>query len=212
MVAAAKALTPLLGPSGPACAMEMSYHIHSSPQGNPLPALGCPACTLPASACSLPPRHRQIPLPLPDLAAAQPCSTPSHCPGAVVSQSPMSVGCRLLGLWGALVGVLLVPTDSASPLVPGFLAVSISDHTTGTSHVAWHTEGQGGTAEGHIHVLLGERSRPFQVLLKHKGPVQSAAAGQYQAPGAHRRCHTALRLSCWHWWICRTRQALPWIM
>uniref|UniRef100_A0A8D0G040 MAM domain containing 4 n=1 Tax=Strix occidentalis caurina TaxID=311401 RepID=A0A8D0G040_STROC len=34
MVAAAKARTPLLGPSGPACAMEMSYHIHSSPQGN----------------------------------------------------------------------------------------------------------------------------------------------------------------------------------
>uniref|UniRef100_A0A8V5GBJ4 Uncharacterized protein n=1 Tax=Melopsittacus undulatus TaxID=13146 RepID=A0A8V5GBJ4_MELUD len=50
MVAAAKARTPLLGPSGPACAMEMSYHIHSSPQGNHLPALGCPACTLPAPA------------------------------------------------------------------------------------------------------------------------------------------------------------------
>ncbi|XP_049688273.1 apical endosomal glycoprotein [Accipiter gentilis] len=33
MVAAARARTPLLGPSGPACAMEMSYHIHSSPKG-----------------------------------------------------------------------------------------------------------------------------------------------------------------------------------
>uniref|UniRef100_A0A8C6K292 Uncharacterized protein n=1 Tax=Melopsittacus undulatus TaxID=13146 RepID=A0A8C6K292_MELUD len=69
------ARTPLLGPSGPACAMEMSYHIHSSPQGNHLPALGCPACTLPAPAC---------------------------------------------------------------------------------------------LSEGHIHVLLGERSRPFQVLPEHR--------------------------------------------
>ncbi|KFR04321.1 Apical endosomal glycoprotein, partial [Nipponia nippon] len=32
MVAAAKARTPLLGPSGPACTMEMSYHIHGGPQ------------------------------------------------------------------------------------------------------------------------------------------------------------------------------------
>uniref|UniRef100_A0A8B9FZ80 MAM domain-containing protein n=1 Tax=Amazona collaria TaxID=241587 RepID=A0A8B9FZ80_9PSIT len=48
MVAAAKARTPLLGPSGAACAMEMSYHIHSSAQGNSLPALGCLACTAPA--------------------------------------------------------------------------------------------------------------------------------------------------------------------
>ncbi|XP_074412177.1 apical endosomal glycoprotein isoform X1 [Zonotrichia albicollis] len=33
MVGPAKARSPLLGPSGPACAMEMSYHIHSDPQG-----------------------------------------------------------------------------------------------------------------------------------------------------------------------------------
>ncbi|NWT47886.1 AEGP protein, partial [Chroicocephalus maculipennis] len=78
-MAAAKARTPLLGPSGPACAMEMSYHIHHSPQG--------------------------------------------------------------------------------------FLAVSITDHTTGTTHLAWHTRGHAGTAEGRVRVLLGERTRPFQVEL-----------------------------------------------
>uniref|UniRef100_A0A8C3JFP5 MAM domain containing 4 n=1 Tax=Calidris pygmaea TaxID=425635 RepID=A0A8C3JFP5_9CHAR len=44
VMAAAKARTPLLGPSGPACAMEMSYHIHSGLQGNaPLsPGVSCP--------------------------------------------------------------------------------------------------------------------------------------------------------------------------
>uniref|UniRef100_A0A8D0G150 MAM domain containing 4 n=1 Tax=Strix occidentalis caurina TaxID=311401 RepID=A0A8D0G150_STROC len=58
MVAAAKARTPLLGPSGPACAMEMSYHIHSSPQGNAsaqsqgaLPGPRVP-CLLPAQPSS----------------------------------------------------------------------------------------------------------------------------------------------------------------
>uniref|UniRef100_A0A8B9NBZ6 MAM domain containing 4 n=1 Tax=Accipiter nisus TaxID=211598 RepID=A0A8B9NBZ6_9AVES len=60
MVAAARARTPLLGPSGPACAMEMSYHIHSSPKGNPpvqprgaLPAPCSPPC--PGTLGSLPP-------------------------------------------------------------------------------------------------------------------------------------------------------------
>uniref|UniRef100_A0A663NEH0 MAM domain containing 4 n=1 Tax=Athene cunicularia TaxID=194338 RepID=A0A663NEH0_ATHCN len=58
MVAAAKARTPLLGPSGPACAMEMSYHIHSGPQGNASApsqdALPGPRvlCLLPAQASS----------------------------------------------------------------------------------------------------------------------------------------------------------------
>ncbi|XP_032933719.1 apical endosomal glycoprotein [Catharus ustulatus] len=33
MMGPAKARTPLLGPSGPACTMEMSYHIHSDPRG-----------------------------------------------------------------------------------------------------------------------------------------------------------------------------------
>ncbi|KAM9370776.1 apical endosomal glycoprotein [Phaethornis superciliosus] len=79
MVAAAKARTPLLGPSGPACTLELSYHIHSGPQG--------------------------------------------------------------------------------------FLTISITDHATGTTHLAWHTRGHGGTAEGHIRVPLGERTRPFQVEL-----------------------------------------------
>uniref|UniRef100_A0A8C5JT67 MAM domain containing 4 n=1 Tax=Junco hyemalis TaxID=40217 RepID=A0A8C5JT67_JUNHY len=46
MVGPAKARSPLLGPSGPACTMEMSYHIHSDPQGNLLPTPGCPACFL----------------------------------------------------------------------------------------------------------------------------------------------------------------------
>ncbi|NXG02154.1 AEGP protein, partial [Sakesphorus luctuosus] len=79
MVSAAKAQTPLLGPSGPTCTMEMSYHIHSGPQG--------------------------------------------------------------------------------------FLAISIVDHTTGTTQLAWHTQGRGGTAGGRVRVPLGERSRPFQVEL-----------------------------------------------
>ncbi|XP_064892338.1 apical endosomal glycoprotein, partial [Columba livia] len=92
MVAPAKARTPLLGPSGPACAMEMSYHIHSGPQG--------------------------------------------------------------------------------------FLAVSITDHSTGTKHLAWHTQGHDGMARGHVHVPLGERTRPFQVELLGLVDLQdSATAG-----------------------------------
>ncbi|XP_027665428.2 apical endosomal glycoprotein isoform X1 [Falco cherrug] len=79
MVAAAKARTPVLGPSSPACAMEMSYRMRSSPQG--------------------------------------------------------------------------------------FLAVSVMDHTTGTTHLAWHMQGHDGTAKGRVRVPLGERTRPFQVEL-----------------------------------------------
>ncbi|KAM6243739.1 apical endosomal glycoprotein [Porphyrio hochstetteri] len=79
MVAAAKARTPLLGPSGLACAMEMSYHIQSGPQG--------------------------------------------------------------------------------------FLAIGIVDHTTGTTQLAWHTEGDSTIAGGHIRISLGERTRPFQIEL-----------------------------------------------
>ncbi|NWW71599.1 AEGP protein, partial [Climacteris rufus] len=79
MVGPAKVRTPLLGPSGPACAMEMSYHMHSDPQG--------------------------------------------------------------------------------------FLAVGITDHITGTTQLAWRTQGRGSTAEGRVHVPLGERNRPFQVEL-----------------------------------------------
>ncbi|NXR05646.1 AEGP protein, partial [Semnornis frantzii] len=79
MVAAARARTPLLGPSGPACAMKLSYHIRSGPQG--------------------------------------------------------------------------------------FLAINVVDHTTGTTHLAWHTQGHSNTTKGHVSVPLGERSRPFQVEL-----------------------------------------------
>ncbi|XP_075376121.1 apical endosomal glycoprotein [Mycteria americana] len=90
MVAAAKARTPLLGPSGPACAMEMSYRIHSGPRG--------------------------------------------------------------------------------------FLAVSITDHTTGTTHLAWHTPGHGSTAGGHVRVPLGERTRRFQVELLGLVDLQDSAS------------------------------------
>ncbi|XP_065593274.1 apical endosomal glycoprotein [Cyrtonyx montezumae] len=79
MVAPANARTPLLGPSGPACAMEMSYYLHSGPQG--------------------------------------------------------------------------------------FLAVAVTEHSTGMTHLAWHTRGHGSTAWEHVHIPLGERARPFQVEL-----------------------------------------------
>ncbi|NWR64997.1 AEGP protein, partial [Bucorvus abyssinicus] len=90
MEAAAKARTPLLGPSGPACAMELSYHIHSGPQG--------------------------------------------------------------------------------------FLALSVVDHTTGTTSLAWHMQGQGGTSGGHVRVPLGERTRPFQVELLGWVDLQESAS------------------------------------
>ncbi|NXG15058.1 AEGP protein, partial [Grallaria varia] len=90
MVSAAKAQTPLLGPSSPTCTMEMSYRIHSGPQG--------------------------------------------------------------------------------------FLAVSVVDHTTGTTQLAWHTQGHGGTAGGHVRVPLGERSRPFQVELLALVDLQGSAS------------------------------------
>ncbi|KAL2297917.1 hypothetical protein Nmel_016872 [Mimus melanotis] len=79
MVGPAKARTPPLGPSGPACTMEMTYHIHSDTQG--------------------------------------------------------------------------------------FLAISVTDHTTGTTQLAWQTQGRGSTTRGRVRVPLGERSRPFQVEL-----------------------------------------------
>lgn len=60
-MAAAKARTPLLGPSGPACAMEMSYCIHRGHKGNPLPGPGVP-CPLP-----VPPWHRAVPHACPPL-------------------------------------------------------------------------------------------------------------------------------------------------
>ncbi|XP_053940464.1 apical endosomal glycoprotein isoform X2 [Cuculus canorus] len=90
MMAAAKARTPLLGPSGPACAMELSYRLHSGP--------------------------------------------------------------------------------------PGFLAISIVDHTTASTQLAWHTAGNGSTAERHVHVPLGERTRPFQVELLGLVDLQDSAS------------------------------------
>ncbi|NXO83541.1 AEGP protein, partial [Sitta europaea] len=90
MVGPAKARSPLLGPSGPACTMEMSYHIHSDPQG--------------------------------------------------------------------------------------FLAISVADHTTGTTQLAWQTQGRGSTTGGRVRVPLGERSRPFQVELLALVDLQGSAS------------------------------------
>ncbi|NWR20762.1 AEGP protein, partial [Emberiza fucata] len=90
MVGPAKARSPLLGPSGPACTMEMSYHIHSGPQG--------------------------------------------------------------------------------------FLAINVADHITGTTQLVWQTQRHGSTTGGHVHVPLGERSRPFQVELLALVDLQGSAS------------------------------------
>ncbi|NXB81451.1 AEGP protein, partial [Donacobius atricapilla] len=90
MVGPAKARSPLLGPSGPACTMAMSYHIHSDPQG--------------------------------------------------------------------------------------FLAISVADHTTGATQLAWQTQGHSSTTGGHVRVPLGERSRPFQVELLALVDLQGSAS------------------------------------
>ncbi|NWI43480.1 AEGP protein, partial [Picathartes gymnocephalus] len=90
MVGPAKARSPPLGPSGPACTMEMSYRIHSDAQG--------------------------------------------------------------------------------------FLAVSVADHTSGTTQLAWQTQGRGSTTGGHVRVPLGERSRPFQVELLAQVDLQGSAS------------------------------------
>uniref|UniRef100_A0A8C2TZ18 MAM domain containing 4 n=1 Tax=Coturnix japonica TaxID=93934 RepID=A0A8C2TZ18_COTJA len=89
MVAPAKASTPLLGPSGLACAMEMSYRLHSGPRG--------------------------------------------------------------------------------------FLAVAVTEHSTDMTQLVWHTRGHGSTAWEHVHVPLGERSRPFQVELLGMAELQDPA-------------------------------------
>ncbi|NXY37447.1 AEGP protein, partial [Pomatorhinus ruficollis] len=89
MVGPAKARSPPLGPSGPACTMAMSYRIHSDPQG--------------------------------------------------------------------------------------FLAISVTDHTTGTTQLAWQIQGHGSTTGGHVRVPLGERSRPFQVELLALVDLQASA-------------------------------------
>ncbi|XP_053852734.1 apical endosomal glycoprotein isoform X3 [Vidua macroura] len=90
MVGPAKARSPPLGPSGPTCTMEMSYHTHSDPQG--------------------------------------------------------------------------------------FLAISVADHTTGTTQLIWQTQHRGSTTGGHVRVPLGERSRPFQVELLALVDLQGSAS------------------------------------
>ncbi|NXO22418.1 AEGP protein, partial [Cisticola juncidis] len=89
MLGPAKARSPPLGPSGPACTMEMSYHIHSDPQG--------------------------------------------------------------------------------------FLAISVADHT-GSTQLAWQTQGHGSPTGGYVRVLLGKRSRPFQVELLAQVDLQGSAS------------------------------------
>ncbi|NWX13178.1 AEGP protein, partial [Aegotheles bennettii] len=105
MVAAAKARTPLLGPSGPACTLEMNYRLHSSPQG--------------------------------------------------------------------------------------FLTLSIVDHAAGTTHLAWHMAGHGSTAEGHVHVPLGERTRTFQVELLGLVDLQDSASTAAIDNVTFVQCHPA---------------------
>lgn len=182
MVGPAKARSPLLGPSGPACTMEMSYHIHSDPQGNLLPTPRVP-CLLPA------PRP---PMPTCLCCLSQPCFAPSHHPGAWVSVSlhPVTVGWCHGGLPQGGQG-FWVPTASAPPLVPGFLAISVADHTTGTSQLVWKTQGRGRTTGGHVRVPLGERSRAFQVCWLHRDQPGGLSVGHCQccwAPQAHGCC------------------------
>uniref|UniRef100_A0A8C3D5M3 Uncharacterized protein n=1 Tax=Corvus moneduloides TaxID=1196302 RepID=A0A8C3D5M3_CORMO len=76
---------------------------------------------------------------------------------------------------------------SAPPLVPGFLAVSIADHTTGTTQLAWQTQGHGSTAGGRVRVPLGQRSRPFQVGWMHRdlGGFQWDSQGERDIQGTH---------------------------
>ncbi|NWS25382.1 AEGP protein, partial [Polioptila caerulea] len=115
MLGPAMARSPPLGPSGPACTMEMSYHIHSDPQG--------------------------------------------------------------------------------------FLAISVADHTTGTTQLAWQTQGRGSTTGGHVRVLLGERGRPFQVELLALVDLQGLARVSVDNV-TFEQCHldvvspTAAELSC----------------
>lgn len=76
---------------------------------------------------------------------------------------------------------------------PGFLAVSVTDHSTGTKHLAWHTQGHDGMARGHVHVPLGERTRPFQVHPGAQGPAWLAAGGSVLAlPGTPELTATTL--------------------
>lgn len=84
MVAAARARTPLLGPSGPACAMEMSYHIHSSPKGNP-PVQ--PRSALPAP-CSPHPRRSSLGCPARSLTHPGTGQSPPCLPAFAASPSP----------------------------------------------------------------------------------------------------------------------------
>lgn len=48
------------------------------------------------------------------------------------------------------------------------------------THLAWHTRGDSSTTWEHVHVPLGERTRPFQVL-----PRDGLAGCRAVAPRAH---------------------------
>lgn len=199
MMGPAKARTPLLGPSGPACTMEMSYHIHSDPRGNLLLTPRVP-CLLPA------PRS---PMPTCLCCLSQPCFSLSHHPGTGVSVSlhPMTMGWCHGGLPQGGQG-FWVPTVSAPPLVPGFLAINVADHTTDTTQLAWQTQGRGSTTRGHVRVPLGERSRPFQVCWMHRDQPGGAFSGTVPVLTDTGLTAAAPRWSCWHWWISRARRVL----
>lgn len=71
----------------------------------------------------------------------------------------------------------------------GFLAVAVTEHSTDTTHLAWHTRGHGSTAWEHVHIPLGERARPFQVW-----PRDGPAGRRATAPRAHPHPHPQVEL------------------
>lgn len=208
MVATAKARTPLLGPSGPACAMEMSYHIHSGPQGSPSPRW--PARSLPHRATEPPAPARLCCL------SAPLCPISPSCSRGVPVPVPVPCGRGLDGCWGpgGLPGCsrgLLVPAASSPPLAPRLprrqhRGSHHRHHPPGLAHARAWQRSQG----PHPHPTGGEETAlpgaPGGTGTS-PGGCWGGSAGATRHPGAHHR-HAALRLSCWGWWICRTWRAL----
>lgn len=184
MEAAAKARTPLLGPSGPACAMELSYHIHSGPQGNPLP--------LPGTG--------RAPLPLPQL----PLPAPSHPPGAALSLSlsPMTTGWVAAGVWGAA-GAHRRHLCARLPRRQRRRSHRWH-HQPGLAHAGagWHSWGTcpcpAGREDPTLPGVPGLREQPGGL-----------PAGQCRCCPGLTPLPRHPRSSCWGGWTCRTRPAQP---
>lgn len=161
------------------------------------------SCPLPRCPASILPPDPPCP---PAFAASPNPDLPHHIILSLsVSLHPVTIGWCHGGLSQGGQG-FWVPTACTSPLVPGFLAVSVADHTTGTTQLAWQTQGHGSTAGGRVRVPLGERSRPFQVCWVHRdqpGGFQWDSASAARHP---RLMAAAPRSSCWHWWISRARR------